>query len=160
MIRPTSNYSREKACLATPAPRTAIPFRDIPYRSCIVPAAILPMITSSINRTPNADLFSFSDNRRPITRLRADKPRAPLRLRQAAAVSATVWVVFEGESPVSAGDAGDWRWRGQPGFFDIEERLKALSAAGDPLERLSAGVEGRPPRGAPAGEGTVKGGGP
>jgi transposase, IS5 family len=27
---------------------------------------------------------------------------------------------------------------GQPGFFDGEERLKALSAAGDPLERLTA----------------------
>ena len=26
---------------------------------------------------------------------------------------------------------------GQPGFFDGEERLKALSAAGDPLERLA-----------------------
>jgi transposase, IS5 family len=25
---------------------------------------------------------------------------------------------------------------GQPGFFDGDERLKALSAAGDPLERL------------------------
>ena len=25
---------------------------------------------------------------------------------------------------------------GQPGFFDGEERLKALSASGDPLERL------------------------
>jgi hypothetical protein len=25
---------------------------------------------------------------------------------------------------------------GQPGFFDDEERLKALSAAGDPLERF------------------------
>jgi hypothetical protein len=25
---------------------------------------------------------------------------------------------------------------GQPGFFDQGERLKALSAAGDPLERL------------------------
>ena len=27
--------------------------------------------------------------------------------------------------------------RGQPGFFDGEDRLKALSAAGDPLERLA-----------------------
>src|SRR5512134_915223 len=26
---------------------------------------------------------------------------------------------------------------GQPGFFDADERLKALSVAGDPLERLS-----------------------
>jgi IS5 family transposase len=30
---------------------------------------------------------------------------------------------------------------GQPGFFDIDERLAALSAAGDPLERLSAVVD-------------------
>jgi transposase, IS5 family len=30
---------------------------------------------------------------------------------------------------------------GQPGFFDSEERLKALSAVGDPLERLSQVVD-------------------
>jgi len=30
---------------------------------------------------------------------------------------------------------------GQPGFFDNEERLKALSAAGDPLERLALVVD-------------------
>ena len=30
---------------------------------------------------------------------------------------------------------------GQPGFFAGEERLKALSAAGDPLERLAAVVD-------------------
>ena len=30
---------------------------------------------------------------------------------------------------------------GQPGFFDSEERLKALSAAGDPLERLAKVVD-------------------
>ena len=30
---------------------------------------------------------------------------------------------------------------GQPGFFDMDERLKALSAAGDPLERLAAVVD-------------------
>ncbi len=30
---------------------------------------------------------------------------------------------------------------GQPGFFDIEERLKALSAAGDPLERLARVID-------------------
>jgi IS5 family transposase len=30
---------------------------------------------------------------------------------------------------------------GQPGFFDSDERLKALSAAGDPLERLAAVVD-------------------
>jgi hypothetical protein len=29
----------------------------------------------------------------------------------------------------------------QPGFFDADERLKALSAAGDPLERLRAAVD-------------------
>jgi IS5 family transposase len=30
---------------------------------------------------------------------------------------------------------------GQPGFFDGDEGLKALSAAGDPLERLAQAVE-------------------
>lgn len=30
---------------------------------------------------------------------------------------------------------------GQPGFFDVDERLAALSAAGDPLERLSAIID-------------------
>ena len=30
---------------------------------------------------------------------------------------------------------------GQPGFFDADERLRALSAAGDPLERLQAVVD-------------------
>jgi transposase, IS5 family len=30
---------------------------------------------------------------------------------------------------------------GQPGFFDSEERLKALSSAGDPLERLAQVVD-------------------
>ncbi|MFC7739145.1 hypothetical protein ACFQX4_26005 [Roseomonas sp. GCM10028921] len=30
---------------------------------------------------------------------------------------------------------------GQPGFFDIDERYAALSAAGDPLERLAAVVD-------------------
>jgi hypothetical protein len=29
----------------------------------------------------------------------------------------------------------------QPGFFDVDERYAALSAAGDPLERLSAVVD-------------------
>lgn len=29
----------------------------------------------------------------------------------------------------------------QPGFFDVDERLAALSAAGDPLERLRAVVD-------------------
>src|SRR5260221_12145993 len=31
--------------------------------------------------------------------------------------------------------------RGQPGFFDIEERLKELSAKGDELERLNTVVD-------------------
>src|SRR5277367_2059421 len=31
--------------------------------------------------------------------------------------------------------------RGQPGFFDVEERLKELSAKGDALERLAAVVD-------------------
>jgi len=30
---------------------------------------------------------------------------------------------------------------GQPGFFDRDERLRALSAAGDPLERLAQVVD-------------------
>jgi transposase, IS5 family len=30
---------------------------------------------------------------------------------------------------------------GQPGLFDGEDRLKALSAAGDPLERLARVVD-------------------
>ena len=30
---------------------------------------------------------------------------------------------------------------GQPGFFDVEERLRELSAKGDALERLSAVVD-------------------
>jgi hypothetical protein len=30
---------------------------------------------------------------------------------------------------------------GQPGFFDADERLKAVSVAGDPLERLSKVVD-------------------
>jgi hypothetical protein len=35
----------------------------------------------------------------------------------------------------------------QPGFFDADERLKALSAAGDPQERLRAVVDLEPFRG-------------
>jgi transposase len=31
--------------------------------------------------------------------------------------------------------------RGQPGFFDVEERLKELSAKGDELERLNSVVD-------------------
>ncbi len=30
--------------------------------------------------------------------------------------------------------------RGEPGFFDVEERLRELSAKGDELERLNAVV--------------------
>jgi transposase, IS5 family len=30
---------------------------------------------------------------------------------------------------------------GQPGFFDVNEPYAALSAAGDPLERLASVVE-------------------
>lgn len=30
---------------------------------------------------------------------------------------------------------------GQPGFFDLSDRCEALSAAGDPLERLPAVVD-------------------
>lgn len=33
---------------------------------------------------------------------------------------------------------------GQPGFFDLDERYRALSAAGDPLERLAAVVDFEP----------------
>ena len=36
---------------------------------------------------------------------------------------------------------GGARMIGQPGFFDLDERYGALSAAGDPLERLAAVVE-------------------
>jgi hypothetical protein len=36
---------------------------------------------------------------------------------------------------------GDRRVSGQPGFFDSDERLKALSAAGDPLERLAGVID-------------------
>ncbi|MGA8707059.1 MAG: IS5/IS1182 family transposase, partial [Steroidobacteraceae bacterium] len=31
--------------------------------------------------------------------------------------------------------------RGQAGFFDVDERLKQLSAKGDSLERLSAVID-------------------
>jgi transposase, IS5 family len=31
--------------------------------------------------------------------------------------------------------------RGEPGFFDVDERLKELSAKGDDLERLNAIVD-------------------
>jgi len=36
---------------------------------------------------------------------------------------------------------GDRQLAGQPGFFDRDERLKALSAAGDPLERLAQVID-------------------
>jgi IS5 family transposase len=39
------------------------------------------------------------------------------------------------------GDEGDRQLAGQPGFFDGDERLKALSAAGDPLERLARVID-------------------
>ena len=42
---------------------------------------------------------------------------------------------------VEMGDAADRRWAGQPGFFDSDERLKALSSAGDPLDRLAQVVD-------------------
>ncbi len=30
---------------------------------------------------------------------------------------------------------------GQPGFFDVDERVASLSAAGDPLERLAVVID-------------------
>ena len=36
---------------------------------------------------------------------------------------------------------GGWRWRVRAGLFDTDERLRWLSAAGDPLERLAAVVD-------------------
>jgi transposase, IS5 family len=33
--------------------------------------------------------------------------------------------------------------RGQPGFFDVDERLKRLSGLGDHLEAFAAAVEGQ-----------------
>ena len=49
---------------------------------------------------------------------------------------------FLGRMPAAEmGDAGGWAMVGQPGFFDGDERLKALSAAGDPLERLAQVVD-------------------
>jgi hypothetical protein len=41
----------------------------------------------------------------------------------------------------SAGFATGVADAGQPGFFDVEERLKELSAKGDALERLNAVVD-------------------
>jgi hypothetical protein len=38
-----------------------------------------------------------------------------------------------GNGPLQAGEWGS-AMAGQPGFFDSDERLKALSAAGDPLD--------------------------
>ena len=37
--------------------------------------------------------------------------------------------------------SGEVRMAGQPGFFDLDERYRALSAAGDPLERLAKVVD-------------------
>jgi hypothetical protein len=42
---------------------------------------------------------------------------------------------------IPARGCGGSAMAGQSGFFDGEERLKALSAAGDPLERLTAVVD-------------------
>jgi len=54
----------------------------------------------------------------------------------------TVWVVFEGESAAPGiGGYGGSAMTEQPGFFDSDERLKALSAAGGPLERLAKVVD-------------------
>jgi hypothetical protein len=39
------------------------------------------------------------------------------------------------------GSRRGWRMRGQPGFYDVEERLKELSVKGDALERLNAVVD-------------------
>jgi len=38
-------------------------------------------------------------------------------------------------------DVAEVMMAGQPGFFDLSDRYEALSAAGDPLERLSAVVD-------------------
>src|SRR5512133_4357954 len=67
---------------------------------------------------------------------------------------------IELNGPIFQPDASKNRWRcglrrdsfspvmrrrmmaaGQPGFFDADERLEALSAAGDPLERLAGVVD-------------------
>ncbi len=40
-----------------------------------------------------------------------------------------------------ASDVSEAAMSGQPGFFDLSDRYEALSAAGDPLERLSAVVD-------------------
>lgn len=34
--------------------------------------------------------------------------------------------------------------RGQPGFFDLDERYERLSAVGDPLEKLNSIIRERP----------------
>ena len=47
------------------------------------------------------------------------------------------WPVRDSMDRVCAGG----RMRGQPGFFDIEERLRELSAKGDELERLNSVVD-------------------
>jgi IS5 family transposase len=48
-----------------------------------------------------------------------------------------LWLIADSVSLGCGGSA----MAGQPGFFDGEDRLKALSAAGDPLERLSLVVD-------------------
>jgi IS5 family transposase len=41
----------------------------------------------------------------------------------------------------AAGSSGEVRMAGQPGFFDRDRRYAALSAAGDPLERLALVID-------------------
>jgi hypothetical protein len=38
-------------------------------------------------------------------------------------------------------DVGEVMMAGQPGFLDLSDRYESLSAAGDPLERLTAVVD-------------------
>src|SRR5215469_6197425 len=48
---------------------------------------------------------------------------------------------WAGDDPLRSRRNGGSAMAGQPGFFDGEERLKALSASGDPLERLARVVD-------------------
>jgi hypothetical protein len=45
-----------------------------------------------------------------------------------------------GNGPLQSEESGS-AMAGQPGFFDSDERLKALSAAGGPLERLAQVID-------------------
>jgi hypothetical protein len=47
----------------------------------------------------------------------------------------------DGAMQCAAERSGAVRMAGQPGFFDQERRYAALSAAGDPLERLALVVD-------------------